>query len=211
MFNGNTKKIELNIEKYREEYYNNNFEDGTDIKDLCHQYLVGLQWVLSYYTRGVPDWKWCFKHHYAPFAHEIAEYISEFNHTDKKETIPTTPFQQLLSVLPPKSAGIIPVPLSQLLTYSKSEIKKFCPEKFDVDLSGKRKEWEGIVLLPIVNFDVISKEYFKHIGKVSKADMERNIEGVSLVYSYTPDAYFEYLSQYGNISNCRVKFEEIKL
>jgi 5'-3' exonuclease len=210
-FNKDTNKFELDIEKYRDSYYKNNFEDNTDIKELCHQYLVGLQWVLSYYTRGVPDWKWCFKHHYAPFAHEISEYISEFKHSEKKETIPTTPFQQLLSVLPPKSAGIIPIPLSQLLTDSRSEIKKLCPDKFAVDISGKRKEWEGIVLLPVVNFDIISKEYFKHIGKVSREDLERNIRGESLLYCFNPDISFEYLSHYGNISNCRVKFVNIEL
>ena len=62
-----------------------------------------MQWVLSYYTRGVPDWKWCFKNHYAPFAHELAEYIGDFKFPDKRETEPSKPFQQLLSVLPPKS------------------------------------------------------------------------------------------------------------
>ena len=210
-FDNKSNKFELDIESYRKSYYKNNFENGTDIKDLCHQYLVGLQWVLSYYTRGVPDWKWCFKHHYAPFAHEISEYISEFNHPEKKITTPTTPFQQLLSVLPPKSSGLIPVPLSQLLTDSKSEIKKFCPMKFEVDVSGKRKEWEGIVLLPMVDFDIINKEYFKHIGKVSKSDLARDVTCKSLLYSFTADTSFEYLSPYGNILKCLVKSEDIDL
>lgn len=210
-FDNNTNRFELNIEKYRESYYKANFENDTNIKDLCHQYLVGLQWVLSYYTSGVPDWKWCFKHHYAPFAHEISEYISDFNQPVKKVTTPTTPFQQLLSVLPPKSCGLIPVPLSQLLTDSKSTIKKFCPLEFKVDVSGKRKEWEGIVLLPMVEFDIISKEYFKHIGKVSKSELDRDIVGKSLLYSFTPDKSFEYLSLYGNILKCSVKSQDIEL
>ena len=208
-FDNNTRRYNLNIENYRYDYYKN-FADGIDIKDLCHQYLVGLQWVLSYYTKGVPDWKWSFKHHYAPFAHEIAEYISEFKFPEKIESIPTTPFQQLLCVLPPKSAGLIPIPLSQLLTDSRSEIKKFCPDKFEVDISGKRKEWEGIVLLPIVNFDIISKEYFKHIEKISTEDAHRNIIGKTLLYSYTSEV-FEYFSKYGNIPKCKVKTEIIQI
>lgn len=204
-------KYNLNIEQYREDYYNSCFADGTDLEKLCHEYLEGMQWVLSYYTRGVPDWKWCFKHHYAPFAHEIAEYISDFKLPPPRKTQPTTPFQQLLSVLPPKSSGLIPVPLSQLLTDSLSGIKKFCPSKFDIDISGKRKEWEGIVLLPMVDFEVIRTEYFKHIDKVSKQDLNRNILGKSFVYTYDPNRSFVLRSYYGNIEDCRVMSRPIDI
>jgi len=204
-------KYNLDIEQYREDYYNSCFADGTNIKKLCHEYLEGMQWVLSYYTRGVPDWKWCFKHHYAPFAHEIAEYISDFKFPPPRKTQPTTPFQQLLSVLPPKSSGLIPVPLSQLLTDSVSGIKKFCPSNFDIDISGKRKEWEGIVLLPMVDFEVIRKEYFKHIDKVSRWDLNRNILGKSFVYTYTPNRSFVFRSYYGNIEDCRVTSRPIDI
>lgn len=203
-------KYVLDIQKYRNDYYKYNLKD-IDLKKLCYDYLEGIQWVLSYYTRGVPDWKWCFKHHYAPFASELAEYISDFNFPVKIETHPTTPFQQLLSVLPPKSSGLIPVPLSQLLTDSTSEIKKFCPNNFDIDISGKRREWEGIVLLPIVDFDVIRKEYFKHIGKVDKRELNRNQLGKSFIYRYNSSKRFVFKSYYGNINNCMVKSDFINI
>lgn len=197
-------KYTLDIDGYRKEYYETCIDEGVDIKDLCHQYFEGMQWVLSYYTRGVPDWKWCFKHHYAPFAKELAEHIVDFKFPDKRHTEPTTPFQQLLSVLPPKSSALIPVPLSQLLTDFKSEIKKFCPDKFKVDISGKRKEWEGIVLLPMVDFSIIEKEYSKHIDKVSSSDLVRNILGDSFSYKYSIDISEEFLSYYGTIKQCNV-------
>lgn len=210
-FNSSTKQYELNFEKYKKDYYEKNFEKQFSIKEICHQYLEGLQWVLSYYTRGVPDWKWCFKHHYAPFAYEIAKYASSFSHIERKPTIPSTPFQQLLSVLPPKSASLIPIPLSQLLLDSKSEIKKFCPDKFATDISGKRKEWEGIVLLPMVDFEVVNREYSKHIDKVSKNDLARNINKKSVIYSFDEKNSFEYPSIFGKIKECSVKYEEIEL
>lgn len=210
-FDTTTKRYQLNIEKYKSDYYAKNIDKDTPIKDVCHQYLDGLQWVLSYYTRGVPDWKWCFKHHYAPFAHEIALYIPTFNHTKRPETTPTTPFQQLLSVLPPKSSSLIPPPLCQLLLDPKSEIKKFCPDTFITDISGKRKEWEGIVLLPMVDFEIINKEYKKHINKVSQNDLARNISKKSVIYSFDVENSFEYKSKFGNIKNCFIKYEEIEL
>jgi 5'-3' exonuclease len=201
----------LDIEKYRKEYYIKSFNGFDNIKDLCHQYFIGMQWVLSYYTRGVPDWKWCFKHHYAPFAYELAEHVTDFNFPLKRETSPATPFQQLLSVLPPKSSSLIPVPLSQLLTDSSSRIKKFCPSKFLIDLSGKRKEWEGLVLLPMVDFDIINEEYFKHIGKVSSEDLKRNILTGSVLYKHSPDVSSNYESIYGNIHSCKITVNNIEL
>jgi 5'-3' exonuclease len=207
----NKGKYTVDIDGLRKDYYAESFTEGQDIKDLCHQYFVGMQWVLSYYTRGVPDWKWCFKHHYAPFAHELAEHITDFKFPVKRVTEPTTPFQQLLSVLPPKSSALIPVPLSQLLTDSISSIKKFCPEKFEVDLSGKRREWEGIVLLPMVDFSVIRDEYFKHIDKVDKRDLVRNILGGSYVYTRAPSKPVLYKSFYGNIPNCIVTSKVIDI
>jgi 5'-3' exonuclease len=197
-------KYKLDIDGYRKEYYETCIDEGVDIKDLCHQYFEGMQWVLSYYTRGVPDWKWCFKHHYAPFANELAEHIVDFKFPDKIHTEPTTPFQQLLSVLPPKSSALIPVPLSQLLTDFKSKIKKFCPDEFKVDISGKRKEWEGIVLLPMVDFSIIEEEYSKHIDKVSSSDLKRNILGNSFSYKYSIDISEKFLSYYGTIKECNV-------
>ena len=204
-------KYNVNIEGYRKDYYSECFKDTTKIKNLCHDYFVGLQWVLSYYTRGVPDWKWCFQHHYAPFAHELAEHITDFEFPEKRQTEPTTPFQQLLSVLPPESSSLIPIPLSQLLTDSRSLIKKFCPLKFKVDLSGKRQEWEGIVLLPMVDFSVIQEEYKKHIDKVSKQELALNILGDSYIYTRSVDNPEIFRSFYGNIQECKVKSEVIKL
>lgn len=202
-------RYELNIEKYKEEYYHTHFEN-VDIKSLCLQYIEGLQWVLSYYTRGVPDWKWCFRHHYAPFAHELATHMSDFKHPDIKKTSPVLPFFQLLSILPPKSSNLLPHPLNILLTDKNSPIKQFCPESFHVDVSGKRKEWEGIVILPIVDSDIIEHEYSKLIEKVSTHDMRRNIVGKSFIYSIS-DVPVLFKSYFGDIDNCMVKLREIDL
>lgn len=198
-------KYVLNIQKYREDYYKDGFYPNINMKSICHQYLIGLQWVLSYYTKGVPDWKWCYQHHYAPFAHELSLYINDFKLPEKKLTFPATPFQQLLSVLPPKSASLIPSPLCNLLTDTNSKLSKFCPSKFIVDVRGKRQEWEGIVLLPMVNFDIIREEYKKNIGKVFPRDLKLDTLGKSVVYSYCNKTSNIFKSYYGNIEKCTVK------
>ena len=204
------RKYELDIEAYRREYYETLFDRKVDQKALCHQYLSGLQWVLSYYTRGVPDWTWCFKHHYAPFAHELATHTSDFKYRRRHTTQAATPFQQLLSVLPPQSHALLPHPLSSLFTNPNSGILKYCPEKLEVDLSGKRQEWEGIVLLPLINFNVVKSEYFKQIAGVSPRDLRLNKVGKSHIYEYSHRAH-NFRSYYGDIPMCKVKTREIKI
>jgi 5'-3' exonuclease len=193
----------LDILAYRKQYYEEHFEPNMNetslnIKQLCVDYLEGMQWVLEYYTKGVPDWKWCFKYHYAPFAFELAENLDAFEHKSEHPfSEPSTPFQQLLCVLPPKSAHLIPEPLSSLLTNPNSSLKEFCPTTFKVDLSGKRQEWEGTVLLPMVNFKCVETEYNKNISKVIKKDLERNTLGTSYSFLYNPEIQFSVVSAFG--------------
>jgi 5'-3' exoribonuclease 1 len=202
--NSDTDKWDVDIEKYKKEYYTYSFPPLTEEKVLCHDYLEGMQWVLSYYTRGVPNWKWNFRYHYAPCASVLSRHVKSFSHPKYVKTIPSTPFQQLLCVLPPKSADLIPEPLCRLLTDSKSPLKKQCPEQFEVDLRGKRKEWEGVVILPMVDFNLVRDCYLKLIGKVSPQDLKRNITGRSYKYEYVSGLPRTFKSYYGDIENCSV-------
>ena len=195
----------VDIEKYKSDYINTNFEKDYDVEKLCHEYLEGMQWVLSYYTRGVPNWKWNYKHHYAPPASILSQHLKTFVIPKYGHTIPSAPFQQLLSVLPPKSASLIPEPLSKLLTDESSPLKEFCPDVFEIDLAGKRKEWEGIVILPMVDFNVVREEYFKVLEKVNPQDIKRNILGRTFLYEKVYKYPYLFKSYYGNIENCTVK------
>jgi 5'-3' exoribonuclease 1 len=201
----------VNIEKYKQDYQNSCFPKEYNIKNLCHEYLEGMQWVLSYYTMGVPNWKWVFKHHYAPPASVLAMYIDSFEFINYQKTIPTTPYQQLLCVLPPKSANLLPYPLNKLLTDKNSPLKEHCPEEFHIDLSGKRREWEGIVILPMVDFELVKNTYMKYINNLSEFDKKRNILGRTILYDYNPKNEYEFNSYYGNIKNCKVKTSLIDL
>lgn len=176
--NGKTK---VYIDKYRTDYYNAKFGNISE-EVVCHKYIEGMQWVLSYYVEGVPNWKWFFPYHYAPAASMIATYASTYKHVDYDATIPATPFQQLLSVLPPKSAYLIPRPLNRLLTDPDSPLRANCPDTFEIDLSGKRREWEGIVLLPMVDYEVVRNAYLKYIRDVHQRDLQRNIARDSTKY-----------------------------
>jgi 5'-3' exonuclease len=203
-------KYTVNIDSFKKEYYKEKFK--SPVKNVCHEYIKGLQWVISYYTKGVPDWKWCYKHHYAPFAAELADNSSTYKRDiNKNVSIPTTPFQQLLSVLPPASAKLIPYPLSTLLTDKDSKLAAFCPETFKVDLSGMTREWEGTVLLPMVDFNIVEEESNKLLKLVDAKLLEKNIKGESYLYKKDNSENTVFKSIYGDIVNCAAVSEVIKL
>jgi 5'-3' exoribonuclease 1 len=203
-------KYDLDIEQYREDYYSANLPEVKDMQALCDEYLEGMQWVLSYYTQGVPNWKWRYPYHYAPFAHTLAKHVKTFNFPVYGSTSPTVPFVQLLSVLPPKSNALIPRPLNRLLTDEKSSLAQYCPEDFGIDLSGKRREWEGIVLLPMVDYTVIEKEYFQLVRNVEQREQKRNVLGRSFIYTYSETNSFNFRSYYGDFT-CKVRTRAIDL
>jgi 5'-3' exoribonuclease 1 len=201
----------LNFEQYKKDYYTKHFGKNPDIKTICHDYLRGMQWVLTYYIKGVPDWKWCFKYHYAPFAAELAQHASTFVFKKFYKGKPSYPFQQLLSILPPKSSELLPQPLSTLLGDIKSPLKKFCPSTFEVDISGKRQKWEGIVLLPLIDSKVLNEVYINNIKKVNSRDICRNKIRKSYHYSYSQNESFTFRSKYGFIGECKVNTTHINL
>ena len=200
----------LDINKYKNLYYTNVarsvsvkktlMQENDIIKDICHKYLEGLQWVINYYIKGVPDWKWCFKYHYAPFSSDIAKNIDSFEFEGfPLSSIPTKPFQQLLCVLPPKSASLLPHSIGKLLTDPESPIKHYYPSEFEVDLRGKRAKWEGIVILPMINFNKICEHYNDNIDSVERRDKRRNIVGKSFIYTHVPSQRYTFKSYYGDI------------
>jgi 5'-3' exoribonuclease 1 len=193
-------KYELDFPSYKKDYYSTKFQGG-DINDFTQKYLEGLQWVLSYYTNGTPAWRWVYPYNYAPFASEIAENIKLYFGTRYRLETPILPFLQLLTILPPRSSHLIPYPLNKLLYTKNSPMLKFCPKNFKIDLSGKKREWEGLVILPPLDYNEVIKAYESKIKEVDNRELKRNIIGKSFIYSYTETSKYHF-SYYGDISDC---------
>mgnify|MGYP003682974165 CR=1 FL=1 len=210
----NKRMTKVDIELYRKLYYKSKFPSTSDemtLSDICHEYLEGMQWVLSYYTKGVPNWKWFYPFHYAPFSHDLSKYVKTFRFPNYEKTVPNLPYQQLLCVLPPRSSRLIPSPLGSLLASVDSPIKQFYPDTFRVDVAGKRKEYEGVVILPIVDSDMIERVYNEYITRINIVDQKRNKHGKSFKYRYDPSNEELFESYYGNIPSCNVYISTIEL
>ena len=181
----NSKNIQgiwnVDLPNYIKDYHYNSFQN-TDIKSISHEYLQGLQWILTYYTTGNPSWNWFYKFHYAPIASVLSQHVLDFKETRYGRTKPSLPFQQLISVLPPSSSNLLPYPLNNILTELTDETKEYFPEKIEIDLSGKKQEWEGTVIIPMISQKIINKLYKQYENLLSDIDKQRNKH--DFIYSY---------------------------
>jgi 5'-3' exonuclease len=205
----NLGKREVDVESYRELYYKENLSGVDNLEKYCHDYLDGMLWVINYYKNGVPDWKWRFEYHYAPFAYTLAEHVDTYKFKEFPKTQATLPFIQLMCVLPPKSAGLLPEPLSGFLSSKESKMARYCPEKFPIDMSGKRHEWEGTVLLPMVNYSRVERWCGRMLPDIDPRDVKRNIVGKSFVYVRSKRSFY-WESFYGNFE-CKVAVRPIEI
>lgn len=177
LINKNSSKNEngwsINLNNYINDYNKKHFgETEKKMENVCNDYLHGLQWVLTYYSKGCPSWRWYYSYQYAPFASTLKKYVKDYKHKKYGSTKPCLPFHQLLNVLPPRSANLLPEPLNKILLENNNE--NF-PTDPIVDLSGKRKEWEGIVIVPMADQKIINKFYKNNINIVDDEHKIKNI------------------------------------
>lgn len=109
--------------------------------NIAGEYIKGLCWVLRYYFQGCASWSWYFPAYYSPYAADFSLIESVEIEFDKSE--PSKPYEQLLSILPPFSANILPQPLRYLLVDESSPIKYNFPDTFEIDTEGVKYEWQG--------------------------------------------------------------------
>lgn len=175
----------LDFTRYRESYYSKKF-CGVDIKTVVHEYLRGMVFVMRYYLDSIPSWTWCYPFHYAPFFTDMRDHVDDFDADRPFEpSEPLSPLEQLMSVLPGKSAYLLPEPLRFLLTSSSSPIIDFYPTDFEVDMEGKKQDYEGVILLPMINVTRLKKAFKMAENKLDEYDRKRNMPG--RVYEYEVD------------------------
>jgi len=119
-------------------------------QDRSRAFLAGIEWVVRYYISGCSSWSWFYPAHYPPLC--VSLLMNSGSPLDSPPLhAPFPPELQLLSVLPPQSAELLPQPLRCLLLDKASPVLEFYPRQFEVDLKEGDREWQGIALLPFVN------------------------------------------------------------
>jgi len=172
--------LKMNIKKYKNAYYKKKFPENTSIKDICFEYLKGLYWVITYYTFGIPCRNWVYPFDYAPFMSDLVTYFDEYKHKNFTMDASITPFEQLLMILPEKSKHLLPNCMQTIST----NLNEYFPEDFEVDISGKRREWEGIVRLPRIDIDKFKEFFQMRKESITKSEAYRNKTGFPYSYKY---------------------------
>lgn len=153
----NDRTIEeyINVYNYgwenRYYYYLFNFKyiDEERIKQVCINYLEGIEWNYKYYNYGTLNNTWKYNYTYPPLLKDLYKYIPYFDiDFTKNSIIDINPLLQLSYVLPKSSHYILPNNIQE-------KLKKYSylyPEIVDFQWSFCKYFWECHAELP--NIDI---------------------------------------------------------
>eukprot|EP00003_Mantamonas_plastica_P025926 TRINITY_DN516_c0_g1_i13.p1 TRINITY_DN516_c0_g1~~TRINITY_DN516_c0_g1_i13.p1 ORF type:complete len:1695 (+),score=691.11 TRINITY_DN516_c0_g1_i13:811-5895(+) len=179
------------VSNIKRRYYQAKFPDydeSTFRQTVVRSYIEGLIWVYQYYYRGCSSWKWFYPYHYAPLISDLVN-LQAFDDIEFELSEPFLPFQQLMSVLPRLSYKLLPTPYSDLMLDDDAPIADFYPETFEMDMDGKRNDWEAVILLPFID----ETRLFAAMAEVDESAMtqeerDRNCHGPALLYRFDSGA-----------------------
>jgi 5'-3' exonuclease len=135
---------------WRKRYYKKLFNTDTCeyfIRNICNNYLEGLEWVMKYYTTGCCDWSWKYDYNYPPLFKDLVEYVPRWDTKmiPDNDNVPVEPEVQLAYVLPRTSLHLLPLEYRNIL--EKKHLDKY-PLDADTIWAFCRYFWEAHVDLP---------------------------------------------------------------
>lgn len=191
-------KYKEKFQEWKDEYYYGKFEDWTpqnkedELRKLAENYIQGIQWVLYYYYRGIASWPWFYQYHYSPMISDVMKGLNA--DLNFKLGQPFRPNEQLMGVLPDRSKKIVPTVYWPLMTESDSPIIDFYPRDFELDMNGKKMDWEAVVKIPFIDEKRLLEAMAPKNELLSDDEKARNDFGVALKFTYSEDVDFTYPS-----------------
>ncbi|CAG8761887.1 12704_t:CDS:2, partial [Ambispora leptoticha] len=147
------QQYEAKFIDWKKEYYmgkmNIDYDNPEQMDGIVGSYVEGLQWVLHYYYNGVASWGWFYPYHYSPKISDL--YDLERFDIQFELGRPFKPFEQLMGVLPEGSKKLLPSAYQDLMIDPDSPIIDFYPKEFDLDMNGKKQDWEAVVNIPFID------------------------------------------------------------
>ena len=170
-------------------------EDFTDLQHLLFKYTEGFQFVLLYYYEGVPSWNWYYPAYYAPLCSDLHLYLHHLKNNyqgqfqmDFIRGQPYEPFKQLLSILSPINALLLPHQYRHLLTSRESPLRSpldYYPADFEIDPYGAIWEHQHITKIPFIDESFIDAVFKSiDIASIEPEVRARNMRGQSTLFTY---------------------------
>ena len=138
-------------------YYNTLFPSDHNIKNICTNYLEGLEWVFKYYTNNCPDWRWKYNYHYPPLMKDICKYIpNKFHDFIQNCRKPFSSSVQLAYVLPKRTHHLLPVHVKEYLQKGYSDLY-LNDEDIKFQWAYCRYFWEAHPILQPIQLNTLEK------------------------------------------------------
>jgi 5'-3' exonuclease len=146
-------------------YYKTLFSSNYNVKNICINYLEGLEWVFKYYTNNCPDWRWKYNYHYPPLMKDICKYIpNKFHDFIQNCRKPFSSYLQLAYVLPKRTQSLLP---SHIQNYLTDHCSQYYANDEDIQFQWAfcRYFWEAHPILQPISLDMLEKwDYeFNHV------------------------------------------------
>lgn len=211
------KKYDDKFYEWKDKYYKEKFDWGLEndegMRQLTENYVQGLQWVLYYYYQGVASWPWFYQYHYSPMISDVKKGLGA--NVNFQLGQPFRPFQQLMGVLPDRSKKIVPEVYHELMTSKDSPIIDFYPRDFELDMNGKKMEWEAVVKIPFIDEKRLLSAMGPKDALLSEDENIRNDFGISLKFTYSSEVDYTYPSSligvFPDLAHCHCIQNEYEL
>jgi 5'-3' exonuclease len=125
---------------------------SNDADNASMHYIQGCEWILRYYTTGIPSWYWFYPYHYSPLVSDIANYVCvndnvHFTPPTSLQTPPTLE-QQLMCILPPYTIeNIFDKPKVQIY----EDKYRVDSSSIKIDRDGTTHEMDEVVIVPFID------------------------------------------------------------
>jgi 5'-3' exonuclease len=145
--------------RYYKSLFDEKIKNNNDfLKNLCTNYLEGLEWVYKYYSSGCPHWKWKYNYHYPPLFNDLIKYIphfeSDFIVNDRVNNCAFSPELQLSYVLPVSQLELLP---KNICSFLKNNYIELYPEQYEFHWAFCRYFWESHPLLPEIPIELLEQ------------------------------------------------------
>jgi 5'-3' exonuclease len=171
-------------ERFYRHYYNVTNEELDEFTEkMVSNYNIGLKWVAMYYFDKCPSWDWYYPYDHAPFLTEMAKNKFKFDNIIFKESSSLTGYEQLLIVLPKVTSYLLPIELRKIMTNINGSAAHLYPDKFELDMIGKKKYWMCNPILPNLEINLIKKMFEKYNNLLNDKLKNNNKHGNIIIYN----------------------------
>jgi 5'-3' exonuclease len=159
------RELEKYINPFKDDWQNRYYKalfqmdspvDDERKKQICLNYLSGLEWTMKYYTSGCADWRWSYNYNYPPLLSDLIKHVPYFEteFVKLKPVNPVAPLVQLCYVLPKASLELLPRDLHEKLLKKHSD---WYESECDFIWAYCKYFWESHVLLPEIDIDELEE------------------------------------------------------